>query len=74
MNRARLLTVADEARLARRVERGDLAAKDERVTANLLVYALAQHQRGRGVPLDDSFRRAPSGSSAPLRSSTTGAS
>jgi DNA-directed RNA polymerase sigma subunit (sigma70/sigma32) len=67
--------VADEARLARRVERGDLAANDELVTANLgLVYALAQHYRGRGVPLDDSFRRAPPGSSAPRRSSTTGAS
>jgi RNA polymerase primary sigma factor len=54
MKRARLLTAADEARLARRIERGDLAAKDELVTANLgLVYAVAQGYRGRGVPLED---------------------
>ena len=43
MKRARLLTAADEARLARRIERGELAAKDELVTANLgLVHALAR--------------------------------
>jgi RNA polymerase primary sigma factor len=54
MKRARLLTAADEARLARRIERGDLAAKDELVTANLgLVYALARNYRGRGVPFED---------------------
>src|SRR5215467_4575718 len=54
MNRTRLLTAADEVRLARRIERGDLAAKDELVTANLrLVYALAQPYRNRGVPLED---------------------
>jgi RNA polymerase primary sigma factor len=54
MTRARLLTAADEMRLARRIERGDLAAKDELVTANLrLVYAVAQRYRDRGVPLED---------------------
>ena len=54
MTRDRLLTAADEVRLARRIERGDLAAKDELVTANLrLVYAVAQRYRGRGVPLED---------------------
>src|SRR5262245_51180671 len=54
MNRTRLLTAADEARLARRIERGDLAAKDELVTANLrLVHALAQPYRNRGVPFED---------------------
>jgi RNA polymerase primary sigma factor len=54
MNRARLLTAADEARLARRIERGDLTAKDELVTANLgLVHALARRYRGRGAPFED---------------------
>ena len=52
MNRP--LTAADEARLARRIERGDLAAKDELVTANLgLVHALARRYGGRGVPHED---------------------
>ena len=52
MNRP--LTAADEARLARRIERGDLAAKDELVTANLgLVHALAMRYGGRGVPHED---------------------
>src|SRR5262245_34726398 len=49
-----LLTAADELRLARRIEAGDLAAKDELVTANLrLVRALAARYRGRGVPFED---------------------
>ena len=51
---SRLLTAADELRLARRIERGDLAAKEELVTANLrLVSALAARYQGRGVPFDD---------------------
>ena len=46
-----MLTTLDEARLARRIERGDPAAKDELVTANLrLVHAIARRYRGRGVP------------------------
>jgi len=54
MTRARLLSAADEVRLARRIERGDLTAKDELVTANLrLVYGIAQRYRHRGVPLED---------------------
>ena len=54
MTRARLLTPEEELRLARRIQRGDLTAKDELVTANLrLVHALAQPYRGRGVPLED---------------------
>jgi RNA polymerase primary sigma factor len=54
MTRAPLLSAADEVRLARRIERGDLTAKDELVTANLrLVRALAQRYRDRGVPLED---------------------
>jgi RNA polymerase primary sigma factor len=50
----RLLTAADELRLARRIEAGDHAAKEELVTANLrLVYSLAGRYRGRGVAFDD---------------------
>jgi RNA polymerase primary sigma factor len=49
-----LLTAADEVRLARRIERGDMAAKDEMIVRNLrLVHALAARYRGRGVPVED---------------------
>jgi RNA polymerase primary sigma factor len=49
-----LLTAADELRLARRIERGDLAAKEELVTANLrLVASLAARYQGRGVAFED---------------------
>ena len=52
--RTRLLTHAEELELARRIERGDLAAKDELVTANLrLVHSIAQRYRDRGVPIED---------------------
>jgi RNA polymerase primary sigma factor len=50
----RLLTSAEEIQLARRIERGDLAAKEEMIERNLrLVYWLAQRYRGRGAPYDD---------------------
>jgi RNA polymerase primary sigma factor len=50
----RLLTAAEEIALAKRIERGDLAAKREMVERNLrLVYSLAQRYRGRGAPFDD---------------------
>lgn len=50
----RLLTAAEEIRLAKRIERGDLAAKREMIERNLrLVYSLAQRYRGRGAPYDD---------------------
>jgi RNA polymerase primary sigma factor len=50
----RLLTAAEEVRLAKRIERGDLAAKGEMIERNLrLVYWLAQRYRGRGAPYDD---------------------
>jgi RNA polymerase primary sigma factor len=50
----RLLTGAEEIQLAQRIERGDLAAKQEMIERNLgLVYSLAQRYRGRGVPFDD---------------------
>src|SRR4051812_33638257 len=50
----RLLTAAEEIRLAKRIERGDLAAKREMIERNLrLVYWLAQKYRGRGGLYDD---------------------
>jgi len=50
----RLLTAAEEIELAKRIERGDLAAKQEMVERNLrLVYSLAQRYRGRGAHVDD---------------------
>jgi RNA polymerase primary sigma factor len=50
----RLLTPAEEIQLGKRIERGDLAAKQEMVERNLrLVHSLAQRYRGRGAPYDD---------------------
>jgi RNA polymerase primary sigma factor len=50
----RLLTAAEEVQLAKRIERGDLAAKREMIERNLrLVHSLAQRYRGRGAPYDD---------------------
>jgi RNA polymerase primary sigma factor len=49
-----LLTADEEIRLARRIERGDNAAKDEMIERNLrLVIALARHYQNAGVPLED---------------------
>jgi RNA polymerase primary sigma factor len=50
----RLLTAADEVQLAKRIERGDLSAKEQMIESNLgLVHALAGPYRGRGVPYED---------------------
>jgi RNA polymerase primary sigma factor len=49
-----VLTSAEEAALARRVERGDGHARDELVERNLgLVWTIADRFRGRGVPFED---------------------
>jgi RNA polymerase primary sigma factor len=49
-----LLTAAEEVALAKRIERGDLAAKEQMVNANLrLVVSLAKRYQGHGVPLLD---------------------
>ena len=57
MNRAgryRLLTAADEVALAKRVERGDAAAKELMINSNLrLVISIAKRYQGRDVPLLD---------------------
>ena len=57
MNRAgryALLTAADEVALAKRVERGDAAAKELMINSNLrLVVSIAKRYQGRDVPLLD---------------------
>jgi RNA polymerase primary sigma factor len=52
--RHRLLTAAEEVELAKRIERGDSAAKDRMVNCNLrLVVSIAKHYQGQRVPLLD---------------------
>ena len=49
-----LLTAAEEVALAKRVERGDRAAKERMINSNLrLVVHIAKRYRGRGVPFGD---------------------
>jgi RNA polymerase primary sigma factor len=49
-----LLTAAEEVVLAKAVERGDQAAKERMINANLrLVVSIAKRYRGRGVPFGD---------------------
>jgi RNA polymerase primary sigma factor len=49
-----LLTAAQEVSLAKRVERGDLAAKEQLVVANLrLVVHVARRYQGHGLTLPD---------------------
>ena len=49
-----LLSSAEEVRLAKQIERGDLAAKERMIESNLrLVFAIARSYRGRGVPYAD---------------------
>jgi len=57
MNRAgryALLTAAEEVALAKRIERGDLAAKERMINSNLrLVISIAKRYQGRDLPLLD---------------------
>jgi RNA polymerase primary sigma factor len=49
-----LLTAAEEVALAKRVERGDLDAKERMINSNLrLVVHVAKRYRGHGVPFGD---------------------
>src|SRR3712207_4900518 len=49
-----LLTREDEIELAKRIERGDLVAKDRMMSANLrLVVSVAKRYQGQGLPLLD---------------------
>lgn len=53
-SRHRLLKPSEEILLARRIERGDLAAKDRMIEANLrLVLSIARGYRDQGLPLLD---------------------
>jgi RNA polymerase primary sigma factor len=52
--RHRLLTAAEEVELAKRVERGDRAAKERMINSNLrLVISIAKRYQGHGLPLLD---------------------
>jgi RNA polymerase primary sigma factor len=52
--RHRLLTAAEEVELAKRIERGDAAAKERMITANLrLVISIAKRYQGHGLQLGD---------------------
>jgi RNA polymerase primary sigma factor len=54
VGRHELLTAADEVALAKRVERGDLEAKERMINSNLrLVVSIAKRYRGHGVPFLD---------------------
>lgn len=54
-----LLTAFQEIGLSRRIERGDLRAKDEMVESNLrLVASIARRYRGLGVPFEDLVQEA----------------
>src|SRR6201989_2520766 len=49
-----LLTAADEIELAKRIERGDLEAKERMINANLrLVVSQARRYQGHGLPMED---------------------
>jgi RNA polymerase primary sigma factor len=49
-----LLTASEEVMLAKRVERGDLAAKERMINSNLrLVVSIAKRYQGHGLPLAD---------------------
>src|SRR3954468_19919230 len=49
-----LLTAAEEVELAKRIEKGDMDAKERMVTSNLrLVVSIAKKYQGQGLPLTD---------------------
>jgi RNA polymerase primary sigma factor len=49
-----LLTAAEEIELAKRIERGDLAAKERMINGNLrLVVSQARRYQGHGLPMED---------------------
>src|SRR5712691_7528158 len=49
-----LLTAAEEVELAKRIERGDLEAKERMINSNLrLVVSQARRYQGHGLPMED---------------------
>src|ERR1700709_1337454 len=54
-----LLPAAEEIELAKRIERGDMAAKDRMINSNLrLVVSIAKRYQGHGLPLSDLIQEA----------------
>jgi RNA polymerase primary sigma factor len=54
IGRHKLLTAAEEVELAKRIERGDKAAKERMINANLrLVVSIAKRYQGHDLPLGD---------------------
>ena len=59
IGRYKLLTPAQEVALAKRIERGDVAAKHQMIESNLrLVVSIAKRYRGLGVPFLDLIQEA----------------
>ena len=72
IGKVRLLTAQEEVDLAKRIERGDLDAKQKMVESNLrLVVSIAKNYRNQGLPFLDLIQEGRSGSSVRPRSSTT---
>ena len=62
VGRHSLLTAAEEVELAKRVERGDPAAKERMINANLrLVVSIAKRYQGHDLPLGDLIQEGVSG-------------
>ena len=54
IGRTKLLTAAQEIELAKRIERGDMRAKNHMIEANIrLVVSIAKHYRDQGLPFLD---------------------
>ena len=59
VGRHKLLTAAQEVALAKRIERGDMVAKQQMIESNLrLVVSIAKRYRGFGVPFLDLIQEA----------------